>query len=58
MSAANRAGAPGDRSAHRQMYRELREQARRQQLLRRQKIERLLAQYARGGTKTFRHPSR
>ena len=47
-----------DRGGQLRMYRELREQARRTQLRRQQKIERLLAQYARSGRRPFRHPSR
>jgi uncharacterized protein (DUF58 family) len=45
-------------SAQRQMYRELREQAMREQRRRQQKIERLVQQHGQRALKTFRHPSR
>jgi hypothetical protein len=47
-----------ERGGQRRMYRELREQASRAQRRRQEKIERLLAQYARSGRRPFRHPSR
>jgi hypothetical protein len=50
--------SPGPAGAQRQMYRELREQAMREQRRRQQKIERLVQQHGQRALKTFRHPSR
>jgi hypothetical protein len=51
-------GHPATPGAQRQMYRELREEAMREQRRRQQKIERLVQQHGQRTLKAFRHPSR
>jgi hypothetical protein len=55
---ATTSGKGSPSGAQRQMYRDLREQAMREQRRRQQKIERLVQQHGQRALKMFRHPDR